>query len=253
MVRYTKEDGKKFIEYIGPMIKAEGNARGYRIVSPTIAQAIIEGACGRSELAKYHNHFGLKCGTAWLKAGKPSVNMKTKEEYSGKLTTIKDYFRVFSSDLEGVKGYYDFISGKRYNNLRAASSPEEFIRNLKADGYATSSSYVNTLTSTVSAYNLTEWDNVAQENKKPVYATGRTYTTTVNLNIRQSPNGDKKLFEQITQNAKLHSYENEEGFAVLKKDSKVTCKNIVEIGDDIWIEIPSGYIAAYHNKKTYVV
>lgn len=154
---YTLAQARSFIEYIAPMMVSEGRARGYKVISTAIAQAIIEGAAGTSGLAKYHNHFGLKCGSSWK--GK-SVNMKTKEEYSvGTLTTIKDNFRAYSSDQEGVKGYYDFISSKRYANLKTAKNYVEYAEMLKADGYATSSTYVNTLCSTVRKYGLDKYDD----------------------------------------------------------------------------------------------
>ncbi len=87
--------------------------------------------------------------------------MRTKEEYKvGTLTTIKDNFRAYASDEEGVRGYYDFIATSRYANLKTASTPEEYARMLKADGYATSSSYVNTLISTVNKYDLRRFDPV---------------------------------------------------------------------------------------------
>ena len=157
---YTQTEALAFIEYIAPIIQREGFARGYRVVSTTIAQAVIEGACGKSGLAKnYHNHFGLKCGKAWLKANKPSVNMKTKEEYThGSLTTINDYFRVYADDAQGVAGYYDFISSSRYANLKEAKDFRQFAEFLKKDGYATSSTYVNNLCDKVTRYGLTKWD-----------------------------------------------------------------------------------------------
>lgn len=155
---YTAQQAKDFINHIAPMIKKEGNARGYSVVSTTIAQAIIEGACGTSSLAKvYHNHFGMKAGSAWK--GKV-VNLKTKEEYTkGTLTTIRDGFRVYDSDEDGVKGYYDFISSKRYANLRNAKDYRQFADYLKKDGYATSSTYVNTLCKTVEKYDLSKYDS----------------------------------------------------------------------------------------------
>ena len=156
---YSAAQAKEFINHIAPIIKTEGTRRGYNIVSTTIAQAIIEGAAGTSSLAKnYHNHFGMKCGKSWK--GK-SVNMKTKEEYTvGNLTTIKDNFRVYDDDTEGVSGYYDFISTKKYENLKYAKDYKQFAEYLKADGYATSSSYINTLCNTVKKYNLYVWDNM---------------------------------------------------------------------------------------------
>lgn len=155
---YTLAQANAFIDMIAPLMVAEGTKRGYTIISTAIAQAIIEGAAGTSGLAKYHNHFGLKCGSSWKGA---SVNMKTKEEYKvGTLTTIKDNFRAYDSDAEGVKGYYDFISTKRYANLKTAVTYRQYAEMLKADGYATSSTYINTLCKTVEKYNLQRFDHM---------------------------------------------------------------------------------------------
>ena len=149
---------EEFINMIAPLIISEGKKRGYSVFSTVIAQAIIESNSGKSILGyKYHNYFGMKCGSRWK--GK-SVNLKTKEEYTvGTLTTIKDNFRVYDSIEEGVKGYYDFISTKRYANLKESKTYVEYAENLQADGYATSSKYVNTLCTTVDAHNLTKYDS----------------------------------------------------------------------------------------------
>lgn len=149
---------EEFINTIAPLIVLEGKKRGYSVFSTVIAQAIIESNSGKSILGyKYHNYFGMKCGSRWK--GK-SVNLKTKEEYTvGTLTTIKDNFRVYDSIEEGIKGYYNFISTKRYANLKEAKTYVDYALNLKADGYATSSKYVNTLCTTVVAHNLTKYDS----------------------------------------------------------------------------------------------
>lgn len=165
---YSSAQAKEFIDHIAPMMVAEGKSRGYRIISTAIAQAIIEGAAGTSSLAKnYHNHFGLKCGSKWK--GK-SVNMKTKEEYTvGTLTTIKDNFRAYDNDVEGIKGYYDFISTSRYANLKTASTYKQYAQNLKYDGYATSSTYINTLCNTVVKYGLVKYDEITEVSYYPSY------------------------------------------------------------------------------------
>ena len=152
----------QFVETIAPMIVAEGKKRGYSVFSTVIAQAVIESNYGQSKLSVgYNNFFGLKCGSRWK--GK-SVNMKTKEEYSvGTLTTIKDNFRAYDTVEEGVKGYYDFISTKRYSNLKTAVTPRQYAEMLKADGYATSSSYVNTLMTCVNRLGLVKYDNAISE------------------------------------------------------------------------------------------
>lgn len=156
---YTSSQAKSFIRMIAPLIRTEATKRGYKVCSTAIAQAVVEGAAGTSLLAsKYHNHFGMKCGKSWKGA---SVNMKTKEEYTvGTLTTIKDNFRAYDSDQAGVAGYYDFISTSRYANLKDAADYVQYAQMLKADGYATSSSYVSTLCNTVARYDLAVWDEV---------------------------------------------------------------------------------------------
>lgn len=148
---------KDFINTIAPIIQSEAKARGYKLCSPIIAQAAIESNYGASSLGyKYHNYFGMKCGSSWK--GK-SVNLKTKEEYTvGSLTTIRDNFRAYDDMVSGVSGYFDFISTKRYANLKAASTPREYLELIKKDGYATSSTYVNTNMNCIARHNLERFD-----------------------------------------------------------------------------------------------
>ena len=150
---------EEFIKTIAPIIQKYAPIYDIRVVSPIIAQAFIESKHGTSSLGmKYHNYFGLKCGTKW--AGK-SVNMTTKEEYQpGTLTTIKDNFRAYDSMDEGVRGYFEFIDKPRYQNLKGITDPRLYCETIKADGYATSSTYVSTLMNTINTYNLTQYDIV---------------------------------------------------------------------------------------------
>lgn len=156
-----------FIEQIAPLIQAEARKRGYKVASPIIAQACIESAFGTSSLGyKYHNYFGMKCGSAWR--GK-SVNLKTKEEYKvGVLTTIKDNFRVYDTMEAGVAGYFDFINTKRYENLKTAKTSKEYLEMIKADGYATSSTYVQTNMNCIVKYNLSRFDDLTSPPSKPI-------------------------------------------------------------------------------------
>lgn len=159
----TEKEAKAFIKKIAPVIKAAAKKNGYKVSSAIIAQACIESGWGQSLLAsKYHNYFGMKCGSSW-KGG--SVNLQTKEEYKkGTLTTIKDNFRTFKDMESGVQGYFDFIKADRYKNLKTAKTAKEYLERIKADGYATSSSYVNSNMAVVNKYKLTEWD--AEEKKE---------------------------------------------------------------------------------------
>lgn len=162
---------KEFIEVIAKYVIKYANDYGIKVHSPIIAQAILESGWGGSTLAsKYNNIFGLKCGGSWK--GK-SVNMATKEEYTvGSLTDIRDNFRVFDSIEDGVKGYFEFINYSRYSNLKGVTNPEEYCRLIKADGYATSSTYVTNLMRVIRDNNLTRFDgtqeNVEKENEDMV-------------------------------------------------------------------------------------
>lgn len=155
----TAAQAKQFIKEIAPIIQRYAKQYGYKVASPIIAQACIESAFGTSSLGKrYHNYFGMKCGSSWK--GK-SVNLATKEEYKpGTLTSIKANFRAYDSMDEGVNGYFVFISSKRYSNLKEATTPKEYLEMIKADGYATSSAYVNTNMSCINKYDLTKYDNL---------------------------------------------------------------------------------------------
>lgn len=153
---------KEFIEVIAKYVIKYANDYGIKVHSPIIAQAILESGWGGSTLAsKYNNFFGLKCGGSWK--GK-SVNMATKEEYTvGTLTDIRANFRVYDSIEDGVKGYFEFINYSRYANLKGVKEPEEYCRRIKADGYATSSTYVTNLMRVIRDNNLTRFDGT-QEN-----------------------------------------------------------------------------------------
>lgn len=148
---------QEFISSIAALVQKYAPGYGIKCHSAIIAQAINESGWGESELAaKYHNYFGMKCGTKWTG---PSVNMTTKEEYeAGTITTIKDNFRVYDSMDTGVKGYFEFIQLERYQNLKGITDPQQYLETIKADGYATSSTYVENNMDLVRQYNLTQYD-----------------------------------------------------------------------------------------------
>lgn len=173
-----------FVEKIAKYVQKYAPAYDIKVFSPIIAQAILESGWGKSELAsRYHNYFGLKCGSAWT--GK-SVNMTTKEEYTpGTITTIRDNFRVYDSMEKGVKGYFEFIRKDRYKNLKGISDPKKYLETIKADGYATSSNYVNETFRLVEAYGLTKYDPKAYSGAFPKlpsrgwYIVGDGYNTNI--------------------------------------------------------------------------
>lgn len=86
----------------------------------------------------------------------------------------------------------------------------------------------------------------------PIYTNGKTYTLQTDLKVRKGA-GTKyaqKLLTELTvdgrKNAKSGKY------AVLKKGTRVTAQKVIKEGNNIWLQIPSGFVAAYYNKNTYI-
>lgn len=151
----------EFINIIAPVIQKVSRDRGYKICSVTIAQAVIESASGTSELAtKHNNFFGMKAGTSWR--GKTANYRTAENKPSGEVYYVTASFRHYDTLLEGVDGYYDFISAPRYSNLKNAKTAGDFASDLKADGYATAVSYVSALMNIVNRYHLTKYDGCAK-------------------------------------------------------------------------------------------
>lgn len=86
---------------------------------------------------------------------------------------------------------------------------------------------------------------------KPSYTVGNTYALQVDaVRVRTGAgtNNAAKNYSQLTANARQNAYSN----GCLKKGTAVTCQAVKNVGSDIWIKIPSGWIAAYYNGKKYV-
>lgn len=85
----------------------------------------------------------------------------------------------------------------------------------------------------------------------PSYRTGTVYTLLADhLRVRTGPGTGyaTKSRKQLTVNAREQAYSN----GTLKKGTRVTCKDVRKVGSEIWIKIPSGWIAAYYGGKKYV-
>lgn len=165
-------DKETFIQKVAEKVRKYAPLYGICVHSPIIAQAIIESGWGSSVLArKYNNYFGLKCGSSW-KGG--SVNMATREEYKpGVVTNIRDNFRTYEDFDAGIRGYFEFINRSRYANLKRVKNPEEYVRRIKADGYATSSKYVDNVMRVIRDNKLTRFDGNGDDDMKKEELTGK--------------------------------------------------------------------------------
>lgn len=89
-------------------------------------------------------------------------------------------------------------------------------------------------------------------NRNGRFEVGKTYTTQVDLKVREGAGTDKnwKKKSELTPDGQNHATSNAN--AVLQTGTRVTCKEVKTIGNDIWIKIPSGWIAGYYQNKEYV-
>lgn len=84
------------------------------------------------------------------------------------------------------------------------------------------------------------------------YKVGKNYVTKVDLNVRATAAGAMKRWDKLTTSGQSHS-DNVDGYAVLRKGTTVTCKEIKVIASTVWMRIPSGWIAAITKDKKYIV
>lgn len=85
----------------------------------------------------------------------------------------------------------------------------------------------------------------------PSYKVGNTYTVNVDaLTVRTGAgtNYKAKTKSQLTADGQKHA----NGNGCLINGTRVTCQATKSVGSDIWMQIPSGWIAAYYNGKKYV-
>lgn len=136
-----------FIRQIAPAVIAECRSRGLSNAQAwtCISQACCESANGTSELAqKARALFGIKAASSWQGA---TYRKETKECYDGKTyTVVTAVFRAYASFEESIRDYFDFLSGSRYRASLTAQTVQECVGLIKAGGYATAPTYVNTIT-----------------------------------------------------------------------------------------------------------
>lgn len=231
--------------------------------SVTIAQAAHESGWGTStKMVKANALYGIKVGksawkfgTAWKGA---AYRTGTTEYYDGKTATkIVDYFRAYSTVEDATEDYMDMLCHcTRYKNALNRKTPQESIAAIVSGGYATGPNYTSAIMKIINNCNLTVYDKGGSSQiteSQTQWQVGKTYTTQQDLNVRSSPDGNKLPFLSLTKDAQKHSFVGADGTAVLKKGTRVTVKEIKELGTSTWLRIPSGWICGKNSKNIYVM
>lgn len=132
-------------------------------------------------------------------------------------------------------GYFVHIDTRevKYFWYGQAQSPRTTFGGIPVSSTTTNTSVTNTSTTATNTF-----------------VVGKTYTTQVSLSVRTGAgtNYARKTYSQLTLGAKKCAT----SAGYLKSGVKVTCLEVKQVGNDIWIRIPSGWCAAYYNGKYYI-
>lgn len=90
-----------------------------------------------------------------------------------------------------------------------------------------------------------------KENETTVYAKGKVYTLKSEMKVRTGPgiNYKAKTYSELTTDGKKHDDDKD---GALNKGTRITCIAYKEVGDDIWIQCPSGWLAGNYQGKRYI-
>ena len=208
---------------------------------------------------KVHDCVGLIKGYLWCTGPtdkKPKYNAAQDKSANGMYAACKTKGAIATMpDIPGVLVFMDHHVGVYIGNgyvVEAKGHAYGVVKTaLKGRGW-TSWGYCPYIEYEKAAATQTKPAATTKPAAAPTYKVGNTYTLQVDLFVRTGAGTDcaKKKRSELTddgkKNAKLGVY------AVLKKGTRVTVKTVQKKGSDIWVHIPSGWIAAYYSGKVYV-
>lgn len=258
----TQAQKQLFIEKIAPLAQKAYKQFGKPLPSICIAMAAVECKWGLAGSCKYNSYLGQKVGTGKTATKNWSgnyFNSRTQEvvnQSTGQLVTIRDNFRAYDSVEQCIFNYYELLNTSLYKRVLAGSSYEDQMKQIKTCGYMTSVTEVNSCLSIIRQNDLTRYDGspVADAGaSKPTYIVGKIYTLQDNMYVRESADGKKKPFSKLTADAKKHAKQDSEGYGILKKGTRVTCKGTEIMNGGTWMKIPSGCVCAVSiNERIYI-
>ena len=252
----TDRQVREFIQMIAPLAQKAYKDIGKILPSVCIGMGCIESACGTSGIMRRHNaFFGQKVGTgktATKNWGGKFFTSRTSEEYTvGKHTVIRSAFRAYDTPEQCVKNYYELLNTGLYGAVRGGVDYRTQMAQIKACGYMTSSTEVNSVCKMIEKYNLTQYDGKPaqpQAQSPASYQVGKTYTLQSNLWVRASAGGYAQPWDKLTPAGRSACIK-VTGGAIMKAGTAVTCKKVYPIATGaVWMQIPSGWLCARDEK-----
>lgn len=199
----TSQQVTDFINTMAPIAQEQAKKHDNKLFpSVCIAQACCESAYGTSPKMKRANAvYGIKVGknkvhfgTAWKGQ---AYSTKTKECYDGSTyVSITDFFRAYDNVSDSTEDYMDMLcSCSRYKNALSQQTPLDSITGIKNGGYATSPTYISTISNIIKKYNLTVYDQVPSDAVNPY--------PEPNITLKRGSKGSGVRWLQYQLNSKL--------------------------------------------------
>lgn len=160
----TESEIKAFIKEIAPFAQKAYKDMGKINPSVCIGIACVESAYGKSQIMRNHNaFFGQKVGTGRTATkywSKKAFSTMTKEEYTlGAHTSITAAFRAYDSIEQCVFNFYELLNTSLYRYVENTLDYKQQMKQIKACGYMTSSTEVNSVIKIIEKYNLVVYDS----------------------------------------------------------------------------------------------
>lgn len=128
--------------------------------SITLAQALVEGRAGRSDLAiSANNHFGIKCHEPSSWSGE--TYYAYDDDYNRKGERIKSCFRKYATVEDSYRDHSQFLMTRKYYTKLFKLDMFDYkgwCHELKAAGYATDKHYSKILIDKIEQYELYNYD-----------------------------------------------------------------------------------------------
>lgn len=188
-------------------------------------------------------------GSAGSSPGSSSGGLNKTEKWSGTVTASSLNVRTWAGEENAPCSFSPLENGTKVSVCDSIKDSDgDTWYYIKYNGKY---GFVHSAYISKSGSGSTSSGSAGSSSGKPSYKVGTTYTLAADaLRVRTGAgtNYAAKSYSQLTANAKQNAYSN----GCLKKGTRVTCQEVKTVGSDIWIRIPSGWIAAYYQGEKYV-
>lgn len=189
-----------FINEFAPCAQNAYKVLGKVKPSVCIGMACVESGFGTSKLMyNHHAVMGHKVGTG--RTAKKYWNgtfftATTKEEYQvGVHTVITDAFRSYTDLRQCALNFYELLNTSLYARVKSDMDYKAQMQAIKACGYMTSSTEVNSVLNIINTYGLLKYDSVVSSGNVAVPVVTNPYKRTATLMKKGTRNESVKWLQ----------------------------------------------------------